>query len=72
MRPSEDHEARRCPLCGEDNACGLAASRGDPCWCVGERIPREVLDRVPAEHRGRTCICRRCIASPGPADREPG
>ncbi|MGD1066040.1 MAG: cysteine-rich CWC family protein [Vulcanimicrobiaceae bacterium] len=49
----------RCPLCDGDNACGAAA--GEPtCWCFTERIPPDVLERIPPEARGRVCVCRAC------------
>lgn len=55
----------RCPLCGGDNSCAMAASGGDPdacenCWCRTATIPDAVLARVPAPLRGRACICARC------------
>ena len=57
-------DTRACPLCGGDNACGMAAGKED-CWCFHAEIPAEVLDRVPAEARGAACVCRGC-ATPAP------
>jgi hypothetical protein len=48
-----------CPLCGEPNACGMAAGTPE-CWCLTETIPTEVLDRVPPEAKGGICVCRAC------------
>ena len=52
----------RCPLCGESNQC---ASVADPeatdCWCVGEKFPDELLERVPEVAVRRACICQRCV-----------
>jgi hypothetical protein len=31
-----------------------------PCWCTQVDFQREVLSRVPAEARGRACICNSC------------
>ncbi|HEY1393190.1 MAG TPA: cysteine-rich CWC family protein [Methylibium sp.] len=55
----------RCPLCGADNRCVMAAQRGGsdaakPCWCSEVRIAPETLARVPAEACGKACLCSRC------------
>ena len=50
-----------CPLCGESNACAMAAGDSEPCWCAEETFPEELLARVPAEQRKKNCICRRCL-----------
>lgn len=49
----------RCPLCGEPNACGVAQGRSE-CWCFDEKIPAEVLARLPEEAKGIVCVCRAC------------
>jgi hypothetical protein len=69
---SESPDPSRCPLCGEPNACGLAAGSAAPCWCVSQRFDRELLARVPAGAAGRACICRRCSDAAAPAPRERG
>lgn len=51
----------RCPLCGEDNACGIELGR-DTCWCHARRIPDTVLSRVPADVANRACVCERCAS----------
>ncbi|WP_125660120.1 cysteine-rich CWC family protein [Paenibacillus baekrokdamisoli] len=48
----------RCPLCGCVNQCSVES--GD-CWCFHTTVPQELQDRVPAELRGRVCICRICV-----------
>jgi hypothetical protein len=59
----ESHvDPARCPLCGDFNDCGVAAGEGN-CWCFTQRIPAEVLKRVPAEARGIACVCRFCASS---------
>jgi broad specificity phosphatase PhoE len=51
----------RCPLCGEENACGIAAGESvADCWCYGESLGREALARVAPSSRNRVCICARC------------
>jgi hypothetical protein len=52
---------RECPLCGAENACGIAEGKST-CWCMGTTIPAEVLDRIPAERKDLACICERCAA----------
>lgn len=49
----------RCPLCGEDNLCGVANGRAT-CWCYTERIPADVRERIPPYARGIACICPKC------------
>jgi hypothetical protein len=56
MPPIDEH---RCPLCGDNNACG---AHGDtPCWCCTTSIPQGLLDLIPAEQRMKACVCQRCI-----------
>jgi hypothetical protein len=52
-------ELSRCPLCAAENGCGLAAGEST-CWCMTAAIPRDVLERVPADAQRRQCICARC------------
>lgn len=51
-----------CPLCGKENNCyiekGLDPSR---CWCITTKLPNELLERVPIEKKGKSCICKDCI-----------
>lgn len=62
-----------CPLCGGANRCAPAASGtlDVPCWCTRATVSREALERVPAEWRGKACLCPRCagVVDP-PADAE--
>ena len=63
-------DPRRCPLCGEGNACGMAAGQGD-CWCKTLKIPPEVLERVPAAARDAACVCESCATGTKRALRVP-
>ncbi len=54
-------DPKRCPICGEPNACG-GAEGAPKCWCWDETIPAEALARIPAEAKDRACICKRCAA----------
>ena len=61
----------RCPLCGEENACALAAGRaGETCWCVSAHFPPELLARIPDSARGRACVCARCVRAQRAAQSE--
>jgi len=69
--PTASYDPSRCPLCGERNECASAA---DPdatdCWCVAEKFPSDLLQRVPAAAMGRACVCRRCVEDHRTASRE--
>ena len=51
---------QRCPLCGGPNACAMAEDTPGACWCFDTPIAEGALERIPAEQRGRACICRQC------------
>jgi hypothetical protein len=58
-------DASHCPLCGQANECAMETQRATgmqqpPCWCTQVDFSRELLERVPAQARGRACICRAC------------
>lgn len=57
-----------CPLCGGDNRCAMeieqaTGQKQPPCWCVTQAIPADLLERLPAQARGKACICARCVAA---------
>ncbi|MFN0179469.1 MAG: cysteine-rich CWC family protein [Gemmatimonadales bacterium] len=61
-------EPGTCPLCGEPNACVMAAGpSSSPCWCEAIEISQEILDRIPPADRGQVCLCARCAAK-GPGE----
>ena len=78
----------RCPICGGDNECGVAAANKHAathcsdgakatCWCFDVQIPDAALQRIPKEAVGHTCICRRCSMAQATASgvtttRDPG
>lgn len=66
---SEQTGAIRCPLCGEANGCAIAAGR-DPesCWCMTATIDPGLLESVPAEARGKICVCPRCASKSAASD----
>ncbi|HVH04804.1 MAG TPA: cysteine-rich CWC family protein [Myxococcota bacterium] len=58
---SEAPDPTRCPLCGDGNACTLAAGRpAERCWCSDVAISRGALARLPEGARGLACLCRKC------------
>ncbi|MCB1677761.1 MAG: cysteine-rich CWC family protein [Halioglobus sp.] len=53
--------ARRCPLCGVDNGCTVAAGHAArSCWCVQATIDPQALSRLPPDVAGRRCLCPAC------------
>jgi hypothetical protein len=60
---------QRCPLCGGDNHCGMAASPPrNACWCATVEIIPELLAKLPESSRGRSCLCPDCCAVKGDVD----
>ncbi|WP_274651921.1 cysteine-rich CWC family protein [Paenibacillus humicola] len=56
------NDPARCPLCGGDNSCVMAAGRKDePCWCMTARFPEEIFALIPPENRRKACICPACL-----------
>jgi len=57
---------KTCPVCGDDNTCAVAAGK-DPqsCWCWQTQISAPALDAIPAEAKGRVCLCPACAQQQG-------
>ena len=55
-------QAPQCPLCGAANECAAARSGSfdRPCWCTAATFAPAVLAAVPAEAKGKACLCSRC------------
>lgn len=54
-----------CPLCGSANRCAMERERATglpqpPCWCMAQKIPADVLERIPAPLRNQACVCAQC------------
>jgi hypothetical protein len=49
---------RICPLCGKDNNCQHGQGG---CWCDSIKFPKYILDMVPADKKGKACICKSCL-----------
>jgi hypothetical protein len=55
-------DPRRCPLCGNSNACGMAEGKST-CWCFDVKIAPEVIESIPAEAQDEVCICEKCATA---------
>ena len=54
-------DTTKCPLCGSDNECAVAAGRDpDSCWCMSVVMSPEVLESIPPQAQGLVCVCARC------------
>jgi len=51
-----------CPICNKPNQCAMVKGE-DPykCWCMTEKVPEGLLETVPDELRGQSCVCRECV-----------
>lgn len=54
-----------CPICQQLNQCVISRGQGsiNDCWCMHleEKIPDELLNMVPADLRGKACVCENCL-----------
>lgn len=51
-------EQKDCPLCGEENDCGVTKGE-QQCWCMAVEFPQHLLATVAQEPK--SCICQRCL-----------
>ena len=54
-----------CPICKDPNACAIerariAGNHAERCWCFDAVISEDVLDQVPDEAKGVSCVCVKC------------
>lgn len=51
-----------CPICGKENNCayqkGLAHEN---CWCKDIKVPKELIEKIPDNLKGKACICKACV-----------
>jgi len=52
-------DASNCPLCQQNNHCDVGSPQG--CWCTLEKVPNMLIQQVPDEKKGKSCICQACI-----------
>jgi hypothetical protein len=58
---ADTNDTRTCPLCGQPNEGAVAAGWDpDSCWCRTVTMSPDALASIPAEARGKVCICARC------------
>lgn len=50
-------ESRICPICGKDNKC----IHNKDCWCMETKVPKELIEKIPSDRRGKACICEACV-----------
>jgi len=61
MNEHPKYDVSNCPLCGMPNDCAVAAGRDpDSCWCMTATMSPGALASIPAEAKGKVCICGRC------------
>lgn len=56
---SDIYDPDRCPLCGEDNHCGMRAG-SKTCWCYSAKLLPGVIERLPPEAQHVACLCEKC------------
>ena len=56
----------RCPLCGADSGCGVAAGKSS-CWCFHQVVAPEALAALPPRAIGAHCLCSRCASGIAPS-----
>lgn len=49
----------KCYFCGQPNGCELGEKT--TCWCEQVHIPNTLLEKIPENERGKSCICRKCV-----------
>lgn len=51
-----------CPICKKENKCAVVMGT-DPkkCWCMDIKVPKGLLELIPDEDRGKSCVCKSCI-----------
>lgn len=55
------YRAMTCPRCGGPFACGVAADRAAPCFCVTYALGAERLAELRT--RWSDCLCADCLAT---------
>ena len=57
------NNATECPLCGQSNACQMAAGSDAPCWCMTADwlgAPGQLSAALPPGLPGNQCVCAAC------------
>ncbi|MGL4945890.1 MAG: cysteine-rich CWC family protein, partial [Fusobacteriaceae bacterium] len=54
-------EKGRCPVCGKINGCHMVAGKDhESCWCMKVKFDKDILQYIPEEYRGVSCVCMEC------------
>lgn len=62
----DNKDAGKCPLCGQDNQCAIAAGQSpESCWCMSAKLSASALAALPEAERGVRCICPACGSEKG-------
>ncbi len=68
-QPLDLEDASKCPLCGEQNQCAVAAGQAhESCWCMTATMDPKALGAIPPQAQGKVCICPRCARGEAQAD----
>lgn len=59
---SSMNDGSLCPICHQENHCAMVAGK-DPatCWCHHTAVPQQLLEQIPPENRGISCVCKDCV-----------
>ncbi len=51
-----------CPICKKENKCASVLGLDvNNCWCMTTSIPKGLLETIPDEKRGLSCVCKSCV-----------
>ncbi|MGL5099408.1 MAG: cysteine-rich CWC family protein, partial [Fusobacteriaceae bacterium] len=54
-------EKGRCPVCGKMNGCHMVEGKDhESCWCMKVKFDEKILQHIPEEYRGISCVCMGC------------
>nr|WP_315466390.1 cysteine-rich CWC family protein [uncultured Rhodoferax sp.] len=68
--PAANVNPEVCPVCGQGNRCAMEIEKltgqpQGPCWCTQVDFSAELLSRIPAQARGKACLCEACATQSG-------
>lgn len=52
-------DPKKCPTCGQGNACGMAAGKSH-CWCFDVKLDPLAVAAIPEAAKGKACLCQTC------------
>ncbi|WP_210543666.1 cysteine-rich CWC family protein [Rhodoferax sp. PAMC 29310] len=71
MKITPPTDPAHCPLCGKPNQCAMELERSSgqkqpPCWCTQADFSADLLAQIPAESKGKACVCAACAHAATP------